>query len=191
MVLADLADDDRRQALGRLVEHQEPRAGAQDARDRQHLLLAARQLAAAAGEPLGEIGKQREDALERQPAGRRDARRQQQVLAHAEAGEDGALLGADRHAEARDAVGREADRLAAGEDDRAAPLADDAHDRLEGRRLAGAVAAEQGDDLARPHLEIDAVEDVRFAVPGVQPGNGERRLVGLSRSHIRLPYRPA
>src|SRR5208337_1772459 len=103
---------------------------------------------------------------------------------------DRTLLRADRHAAAGDAVGRKADRLAAVEYDRAAAFADDAHDRLEGRRLAGAVAPEQGDDLARPHLEIDAVENVRFAIPGVQPGNGERRLVGLSHSHIRLPCRP-
>src|SRR6185312_1861372 len=40
----DLLDDHGREPLGRLVQHQEARAGAQDARDRQHLLLAARQL---------------------------------------------------------------------------------------------------------------------------------------------------
>ena len=62
---ADLLDDDRREALGRLVEHQEARAGAQDSRDRQHLLFAARELAAAAAQPLAQIGEQREDALER------------------------------------------------------------------------------------------------------------------------------
>jgi len=39
--LADLLDDDRRQPLGRLVEQEQPRAGAQDASDREHLLLAA------------------------------------------------------------------------------------------------------------------------------------------------------
>src|SRR5665213_1095309 len=39
---ADLLNDDRSKPLGRLVEQQEPRAGAQDARDRQHLLFAAR-----------------------------------------------------------------------------------------------------------------------------------------------------
>ena len=39
---ADLLDDDRGEALGRLVEKQQARAGAQDAPDRQHLLLAAR-----------------------------------------------------------------------------------------------------------------------------------------------------
>ena len=39
--LADLLDDDRRQPFGRLVEQQQAGAGAQNAADRQHLLLAA------------------------------------------------------------------------------------------------------------------------------------------------------
>src|SRR6516162_4575092 len=49
---ADLLDDDWRETFRRFVEHQEPRAGAQDPRDRQHLLLAAAELAAAARETL-------------------------------------------------------------------------------------------------------------------------------------------
>src|SRR5208282_3046505 len=49
---ADLLNDDRRETLRRLVEHQEARAGAQDSRDREHLLLAAGQLAAAACKTL-------------------------------------------------------------------------------------------------------------------------------------------
>ena len=35
---------------------------------------------------------------------------------------------------------------------------DEARDRLEQRRLAGAVGAEQGDDLALVDLEVDAEE---------------------------------
>src|SRR2546430_12200775 len=42
----------------------------------------------------------------------------------------------------------------------------DAHDRLQGGRLARAVAAQQRHHLARPHVEGDAVQDVRHAVPG-------------------------
>src|ERR1700741_1653547 len=62
---ADLLDDDRGEALGRLVEQQQPRAGAQDAADREHLLLAARELRALArAEALLEGGEKREDAVE-------------------------------------------------------------------------------------------------------------------------------
>src|SRR6185312_2209518 len=83
--LADLLNDDRRQALGRLVEQQKPRAGAQDAGDRQHLLLAAGKLAALAeAEPLLEIGKQLENLFEREPAGPH-LRRQQQIFLDAKA----------------------------------------------------------------------------------------------------------
>ena len=34
--------------------------------------------------------------------------------------------------------------------------------------LAGAVAADQGDDLARPHIEADAAQDLRVAVGGFE-----------------------
>src|SRR6266850_1888701 len=39
---ADLLDDDRGKPLGRLIEQEEACTGAQDAADREHLLLAAR-----------------------------------------------------------------------------------------------------------------------------------------------------
>ena len=51
---------------------------------------------------------------------------------------------------------------------RAGALLDDAHDRVQGRGLAGAVAAEQRHQLAAADLEVDAMQDVRFAVPGLQ-----------------------
>src|SRR6202142_68953 len=67
--LADLLDDDGGETLGRLIEQQQPRAGAQDAADGEHLLFAAGELGALAGaEPFIEIGKQFEDTLERKPA---------------------------------------------------------------------------------------------------------------------------
>ena len=62
--LEDLLDDERRQAERRLVEQQEARPAHQRARDREHLLLAARQRAAALALALLEDREQREDALE-------------------------------------------------------------------------------------------------------------------------------
>src|SRR5262249_42647094 len=53
--VADLLDDDRREAFGRLVQQQHLGAGAQDAADREHLLLAARELGALALLPLLQI----------------------------------------------------------------------------------------------------------------------------------------
>ena len=50
----DLGADQRRQALGRLVEDQQPRIGHQRAADRQHLLLAAGELIAHAAAALGQ-----------------------------------------------------------------------------------------------------------------------------------------
>ena len=49
---AQLLDDDRRQALQRLVEQEQRRVGHQRARDRQHLLLAAGELVALVAPPL-------------------------------------------------------------------------------------------------------------------------------------------
>src|SRR3954466_7718863 len=51
-----------------------------------------------------------------------------------------------------------------------------AHDRLERGGLAGAVAAEQRDHLTLAHLEIDTMEDVRLAVPGVEAPYLEQNL---------------
>src|SRR5271170_1872346 len=150
---ADLLDDDRRKALGRLVEHEELRAGAQDARDRQHLLLAAGELAAWTSQPFLEIGEERKNPLQREAAIRRDLRRQHQILLHIEACEDAALFRTKGDAQSRDAVGRKSDGLAAPVTDRAAALADDADDRLQRRRLAGAVAPKEGDELARPYVK--------------------------------------
>src|SRR5712691_11437677 len=157
---ADLLDDDGREPLGGLVEQEELRAGPQDPRDRQHLLLTARELRALAPKPLPEVGEQAEDRVEAEPA-RADLGRQQQVLLDVEAREDSTLLGAEGDPAPRDHVRRLVDQLRAAESDRPAALADEPHDRFQRRRLAGAVAPEERDDLAREDRDVHAVEDVR------------------------------
>src|SRR6266702_5139676 len=195
--VTDLLDDDRSQTFGWLVQHQEARARAQDARDRQHLLLTAGQFRALAVEALLQVRKQVKDLIERQSACTHH-RRQQQVLPHVETGENSAFLRTERDAHARDLVGGRADDLLVVELDRAGALADDAHDRLQRGRLAGAVAPEQRDDLARVHVEIYPVQDVGLAVPGFQvahlkdvaAGRSLCRSVGnRSLRHDRLPDR--
>src|SRR5690606_22101800 len=88
---ADLLHDDRGQAFGRLVEEQKLRARAQDARDGQHLLLAAGKLRALAARALLQLWKERMNFIQRKPPALY-GRRQQQVLRHVEAGKDPALL---------------------------------------------------------------------------------------------------
>src|SRR6185312_14743192 len=186
--LADLLDDDGREAFRRLVEEQQACTGAQDAPDRQHLLLAAGELGALTGaEPLLEVRKQREDLVERQPT-RRDHWRQQEVFLDAKTGENAALFRAEGDANARDLFGCAGDQFAASETHGARALADNAHDRLQRRGLAGAVAAEQCHHLARLHIEADAMQHVRFPVPGLQVLYREQRRAGVK--HGRSPYRP-
>ena len=49
----------------------------------------------------------------------------------------------------------------------------EADDRLERRRLADAVASEQGGHAGRGHVEGDALQDVRAAVADVEVLDGE------------------
>ena len=54
---------------------------------------------------------------------------------------------------------------------------DQAHDRLQCRGLAGTVTAKQGHHLTFADVEIHAVQDVAFAVPGIQVVDAEKVLV--------------
>src|SRR3954468_12797078 len=57
-----LLDDDRREALERLVQQEQPRVGHQRARDGEHLLLAARKLVAEIRPALPQARKEAVDA---------------------------------------------------------------------------------------------------------------------------------
>ena len=94
--------------------------------------------------------------------------RQHQVFLERQAGENAALFGAVADAQVRNPVRRQADRLAAVDHDRAGALAGQAQDRAQRRGAPGAVAPEQRHHFAAVHPEIDAVQDVRLAVAGVQ-----------------------
>src|SRR6185295_14248769 len=78
---------------------------------------------------------------------------QQQVFFDAEARENAALLGTQRDAQPSDPVAGQADELLALVANRSGALADDAHDRFQRRRLAGAIAAQQRHHLAGQNLE--------------------------------------
>src|ERR1700722_3577583 len=172
--VADLLNNDRGQAFGRLVEQQEPRAGAQYAGDRQHLLLAAGQFRALAFQPFAQIREQRKDAIEIETAGPH-LWRQQQILLDVETGKDAPLLGAEGDAGTGDHVGGKLGQLAVLKAHRTGAVFDDAHDRLERRGFANAVAAEQRYHLAGLHVEGRAVKHVGLAVPGFEIVDGKER----------------
>ena len=71
----DLGAHQRRQALGRLVEDQQARIGHERAADREHLLLAARQLRAEIALALAQPREQRVHAIERPRLARPSTRR--------------------------------------------------------------------------------------------------------------------
>jgi hypothetical protein len=157
--------------------------------DRQHLLLAAGQYTGWLVRALAEQRKKRKRVV-LGPAPRPCPRlhTQQQILPHGEPGEDRAVFRHVAQATARDVVRPQTvDALAleANRPDRR-HFADD---RLDRRRAAGAVAAQQAHDLALADVQGHALQDVALAVIGVKVGDvkhprrfPDRRLVPL---HLR------
>ena len=166
-------DDRRREPERRLVEQQDVGLGDQRARDRELLLLAAGECARLALAELLDDRKELVDAREdRSDAAAGAPRRQAEakVLLDRQLGEDAPALGHERNAAARDLLGRAADERLAAEPDVAADDRSDAHDRVQGRRLAGAVRADQADDLAGADLEREAAHSLDAAVANAQIG---------------------
>jgi len=171
--VADLIDELRGQTLGGLIEQQESGIPQQRPPDREHLLLATGQLVPA----IGESPRERREQLEHAtlvPATRDRSRGEQEVLAHAEVGEDAASLRDQRDAGPGDAMGRRAAQLDPAHGDRTGACAYEAGDGGDRRRLAGTVAAHDRDRFARADLEVDPLEDMAFAVVRMQPGDAER-----------------
>ena len=97
----------------------------------------------------------------------------QQVLPHRELGEDPAALRDVGHAEAGDAVGREALNCGPVELDATFGGPEQPDQRLHERGLADAVAPEQGQDLALAELAVDAGQDRDGVVGGVEVADPE------------------
>ena len=171
----DLGAHQRREPLGGLVQDQQARVGHQRATDGEHLLLAARKLAAEVALPLRELREQRVHALERpRRRARSPGRGRDEVLAHGEVGEDLPPFGHQPEPRLRDAIrGQPVQRLAL-ETDRPGAAARHAHDRAHRRRLAHAVAPEQRHDLARAHRERDAEQHLAAPVGGLEALDFER-----------------
>src|SRR5262245_11871665 len=171
----DLPDDDRREPEGRFVEEQEKRPRHERAGDREHLLLAARErsglLLAAPVEPremaADPLVVLREAASLEIPA-------QTEVLVHRQLTEDAAALRDVCDSGARDALGGGARHALAREPD-VARGRHETGDRPQRRRLAGAVPAEDRDDLALPHAQRNAVQRLDGPVARVDVCELEQR----------------
>src|SRR5687767_1749807 len=112
----DFLAHERREPFGRFIQDQEVRVRDERAADREHLLLAARELVALVLLAFCQFWKQLENAFGRPriASPRAVLGERHEVLAHAQVREDLPPFGHERDAHARDAVGRESlDTLAA------------------------------------------------------------------------------
>jgi hypothetical protein len=168
------------QPFGRLVEQDDFRLQHHGARDRQHLLLAARQCAAGLIAALAQHRKEFEHLLEQrsftlfgyaaavEPGA--------QVFHHGEQAEDAAIFRHVTDAEPRQLVRRHSGDGMTLEQNLAAARLHQTHDGLQCRTFANAVAAEQADHLAGPNLKRDAVQDMALAVISVHVRDLDERL---------------
>ena len=184
-LLVDLLDDvedglhhGRRQAERWLVEEQEPGSRHQGARDRQHLLLAAGQRAGHLRRALLEDGEELEALLHVL----RDALRvapqegaQEQVFRQGQVGKDAPTFGCVTEPARYEPVRLEpADGCPLVPD---LPRGGPQHSayRAQGRGLAGAVRADQRDDLSLADPDGDAAEGMDRAVVHVERLQLEQR----------------
>src|SRR5580692_7619660 len=162
---ADILDDRRLDALGRLVEQEQPRPHHQRAADGELLLLAARKVAAAPAQHGFEHRKQRKHVVRYAARLARQRRKTgAQIFLDREQRKD---LTALRHI--GDAAPRPLRRsqrgdVAAFPGDGAAAHRLLAGQRIEEARLADAVAAEHAGDFARLGLERNRAQRLRGAV---------------------------
>ena len=98
-----------------------------------------------------------------------------EVLAHGEERKDVPALRHERDAEVGPRPRRKPREVAAAETDRTAARNERAGDGAQGRRLSGAVGADQCDDLALGDLEREVAAHHRFAIGELQPFRGEER----------------
>src|SRR6185295_15984968 len=168
-----------REAERGLVEHDQLGAAHQAAADGEHLLLAAGERAGELVVAFLEAREHGEDVVEssfRLAARAREEAADLEVLEHAQAGEDLPPLGDLADAEVAGDM-----RLAAGNvlplelDFPGAGLLD-AGDGADERGLAGAVGADDGDDLALRHLERNVGEGLSIAVVQIQIPDPKKRI---------------
>jgi len=167
----DLLAHDRGEPFGGFVEHEQLRVRHQRAPDREHLLLAARELPAQVAAPLAQAREELVHALQGPGPSAlvlRVARGGHEVLLDRQPREDLPALRHQREALTCDAVRCQPAGAQAADLDLAGAAGEHAEQALDRRRAAHAVAAEQRHDLAGPDVERDAEQHLRTTVASLQ-----------------------
>ena len=172
----DFFANQRRQALGGLIEDQQAGIGGQGAANGEHLLFATRQLVAQMVLPLGQLREEGED-LGDSPwiascmaiGGEGD-----EMLAHRQVGEDLATFRHQGDALAGDQVRAQPGESLSGKADLAGACRHHAADGANRRGLAHAVSAQQGGDLTLLDAQIDVEQYLAGAIGGLQGVNIEQ-----------------
>ncbi len=176
-------DDGGCQPEGQLVDDEELRLGDEGHAERELLLLATGEVAGELVPALLQPGEGREHLVD---AGLdvlgvllgEEPRAGLEVLLHRESGEHGLATGDLDDAGLGRLHGIGVGDVAAVEEDGAADGVDEAADGLEQGGFAGAVGAEQRDDLVLLHLDVDAEQDLDSVVLDVDALADEKGPVG-------------
>ena len=157
----------RREPLARLVEEHEARAPEKRTGDRHHLELAPGEILRASPHEVFERSEDLEHLPERPGAKSALLPRDGEVAGDAQGRKDAAVVRHPADAGAGDPVRRPACDVGAVETEASAAGRREAENGPQRRRLAGPVRAEQGDDLARAHLEREIEQDLGLPVERV------------------------
>ncbi len=168
----DFGDDQRRQALRWLVEQQDAGIAHQRPADRQHLLFATRKGAGQLGLPFPQprehlvYSRHGPELVAAALALPGDI----EVLVHRQRGEHPPSLRHEANAGFGDSLRRETADRPAEQADVAVARLQETHDGRDAGGLAGAVAAEEAQQAARPERERDAMQHMAVAVERIHLG---------------------
>jgi hypothetical protein len=168
MVAKDFLHEDGRQSHRGLVEEQDLGASHERPTDRQHLLLAPRERCGGIVPLVTENGIKAEHL--RQPPrplrGGKHVPAEHEIVLHTERPEHLPALGRLADAALHPLIGRRVGDVGAGRLDPAPGAGHDARDHAQQGGLAGAVRADERDELALPQAERHAVQHLDTAVMG-------------------------
>src|SRR3954452_1421070 len=171
----DLAHDDRRKSERGLIQQKEARARHQGTGDRQHLLLAAGERAAALMQPLLQAREELEHllAVRVEMLTTRDHRAHLQVFQYCHPREDAPAFRRLRNTQMRDLVRRKMYDVVPVEHDRAFARTRIAEDRHHEGRLTGAIRTDQRDDLAVRNIEVNIPQRLNLSVKRGDAAHGQ------------------